>query len=88
VVILACFPPAIQEMIDTSRRSLRKRSAIHLTVIPVAAPFLHTPCNVSANPLQTPSAQMIRFSMGAKNMAKDIKKVLSGVQGAVKMLRG
>jgi cysteine desulfurase len=39
-------------------------------------------------PASTASRQMIRFSLGADNTAADVKKVLSGVAQAAKMLRG
>ena len=39
-------------------------------------------------PESTASRQMIRFSLAATNTATDIKKVLSGIQAAEKMLRG
>ena len=39
-------------------------------------------------PESAASRQMIRFSLDATNTATDIKKALSGIQVAKKMLRG
>ncbi len=39
-------------------------------------------------PDSTASRQMIRFSLDAGNTPAEVKKVLSGVEAAVKMLRG